>query len=71
MPKVCWSKITIQLLTSVFGVCRARDLRDNKSFVALKKIRMKLTEEGVPLNALREIAVLRRMDKYEHPNIVR
>lgn len=50
---------------------RARDLRDGSKFVALKKIRMKLTEEGVPLNALREIAVLRRMDKCEHPNIVR
>lgn len=50
---------------------RAKDLRDGTSFVALKKIRMKLTEEGVPLSALREIAILRRMDKYEHPNIVR
>lgn len=39
--------------------------------MALKRIRMKLTEEGVPLNALREIAILRRVDKYEHPNIVR
>lgn len=54
------------------GHCfRARDLRDGNTFVALKRLRMKLTDEGVPLNALREIAVLRRMDKYDHPNIVR
>ena len=65
-------KVFMITVTQIFIThCRARDLRDGTSFVALKKIRMKLTEEGVPLSALREIAILRRMDKYEHPNIVR
>ncbi|KAF6025735.1 CDK6 [Bugula neritina] len=58
--------------TGAYGsVYRARDLRESDRFVALKKIRMKLSDEGVPLNALREIGVLRRMDKFDHPNIVK
>ena len=32
---------------------------------------MPLTEEGVPMSTLREISLLKQMEKYEHPNIVR
>jgi hypothetical protein len=39
--------------------------------VALKKVRVPLTEEGVPMSTLREISLLKQMEKYEHPNIVR
>ena len=53
------------------SVYKARDIRDRSGFVALKRIKMKLTGEGVPLTALREIAVLKQLDKFEHPNIVR
>lgn len=39
--------------------------------MALKKIRVSLTEDGIPMNTLREIALLKQLDTHEHPNIVR
>lgn len=32
---------------------------------------MPLTEDGIPKNTLREISLLKQLDTYEHPNIVR
>lgn len=58
--------------TGAYGtVYKARDLRNEGSFVALKKVRVSLTEDGIPMSTLREIAVLRQIGSYEHPNIVR
>lgn len=39
--------------------------------VALKKVRVRLTDDGIPMSTLREISVLKQLDSYEHPNIVR
>jgi hypothetical protein len=39
--------------------------------VALKEIKIQPSEEGVPLSTIREISMLKQIDKYEHPNIVR
>merc|ERR1712223_95856 len=36
-----------------------------------KKVKIQLGEDGVPMNALREISLLRHLGKYNHPNIVR
>lgn len=52
-------------------VFKARDLRNDGQMVALKKIRVRLSEEGVPMSTLREISTLRQLEKFEHPNIVR
>ncbi|XP_067004111.1 cyclin-dependent kinase 4 [Anabrus simplex] len=52
-------------------VYKARDLSNNGHIVALKKVRVPLTEDGVPMSTLREIALLRQLDTLEHPNIVR
>lgn len=52
-------------------VYRARDLMNEGRVVALKKIRITLSEEGVPVNAVREIALLKQLERFEHPNIVR
>ena len=51
-------------------VYKARDKRVD-SFVAMKKVRIAMTEDGVPANVLREISLLRHLGKYNHPNIVR
>ncbi|KAJ9595067.1 hypothetical protein L9F63_013632, partial [Diploptera punctata] len=51
-------------------VYKARDLSNNGHIVALKKVRVQLTEDGVPMATIREIALLRQLDQYEHPNIV-
>merc|ERR1719195_2370095 len=39
--------------------------------LAMKKVRIALTEDGVPMTILREISLLRHLGKYNHPNIVK
>ncbi|KAI0214471.1 Cyclin-dependent kinase 4 [Lamellibrachia satsuma] len=53
-------------------VYKARDLQNGR-FVALKKIRIPSNAEelGMPMSAMREIASLKQLDNFEHPNIVR
>jgi len=53
-------------------VYKARDLKNGR-FVALKKIRIPSNAEelGTPMSAMREIATLKQLDNFEHPNIVR
>uniref|UniRef100_A0A1B6H2H0 cyclin-dependent kinase n=1 Tax=Cuerna arida TaxID=1464854 RepID=A0A1B6H2H0_9HEMI len=52
-------------------VYKARDLSNNGATVALKRIIVPSTEEGVPISTLREVAMLKQLDKYEHPHVVR
>lgn len=52
-------------------VFKARDRSNPNNIVALKKVRVPFTEDGVPFSTLREIALLKQLDQYEHPNIVR
>ncbi|KAF5272822.1 hypothetical protein FQR65_LT00418 [Abscondita terminalis] len=51
-------------------VYKARD-KKNGTYVALKKVRVFQTEDGIPSNTLREISLLKQLDAHEHPNIVR
>lgn len=39
--------------------------------VALKKVRVPVTEDGLPTSTLREIAALKQLERFEHPQIVR
>lgn len=50
-------------------VYKAKDL-GNGQVVALKKVRVPLTEDGLPTSTLREIATLKQLEKFEHPHIV-
>ncbi|XP_065339334.1 cyclin-dependent kinase 6 isoform X1 [Cloeon dipterum] len=60
-----------QIGTGAYGtVWKARDLHNPGKFVALKKVRVPLTEDGVPMSTLREIGLLRQIDHHRHPNIV-
>ncbi|XP_073986242.1 cyclin-dependent kinase 4 isoform X1 [Rhodnius prolixus] len=52
-------------------VYKARHISNPNLIVAIKKIRLPLTEEGIPTSTLREIATLRQLETYEHPNIIR
>ncbi|TWW65721.1 Cyclin-dependent kinase 6 [Takifugu flavidus] len=52
-------------------VYKARDLKNEGRFVALKKVRVQTEEEGMPLSTIREVAVLRQLEAFEHPNVVR
>lgn len=40
-------------------------------YVALKKIRISLTADGIPMTTLREIALLKNLDSFNHPHIVK
>jgi hypothetical protein len=50
-------------------VYKCLDREENKP-VALKRIKMEVEESGIPLTALREIVFLRKLNTYNHPNIV-
>ncbi|KAH1006432.1 hypothetical protein HUJ05_007168 [Dendroctonus ponderosae] len=39
--------------------------------VALKKVWIPLNEDGIPMNTLREIALLKQLNTFNHPNIVK
>ena len=52
-------------------VYKGRDLKNDGQFVAMKLIRIQNTEEGMPMSAIREIASLKQLEAYEHPNIIR
>uniref|UniRef100_A0A023GLI2 cyclin-dependent kinase n=1 Tax=Amblyomma triste TaxID=251400 RepID=A0A023GLI2_AMBTT len=61
-----------QIGTGAFGtVYKARDRQNEGRFVALKKVRVSLNEEGIPTGTLREIGLLRQLDSAQHPNVVR
>ncbi|GAB1600852.1 cyclin-dependent kinase 6 [Argonauta hians] len=51
-------------------VYKARD-RTTGQYVAMKQIPLPYSKEGVPTSAIREIAALRRMETFDHQNIVR
>lgn len=50
-------------------VYKAKD-KSSGQIVALKKVRVPLTDDGLPMSTLREIAALKSLERYEHPNIV-
>lgn len=66
------SKLSVCLVSGAYGtVYKARDLHNGGQIVAMKKVKVALTEDGIPLSTVREIALLRQLEAYRHPNIVR
>ena len=58
--------------TGAYGtVYKARDLQNEGRFVALKRVRILNSEEGMPLSTIREISLLKQIDHFAHPNVVR
>lgn len=51
-------------------VYKAKD-KSSGQIVALKKVRVPLTDDGLPISTIREITTLKSLERYEHPNIVR
>jgi cyclin-dependent kinase 4 len=53
-----------------YGVVYKGKHKGTGRIVALKKICVPLTEDGIPMNTLREIGVLKQLNSHGHPNIV-
>ena len=54
------------------AVYKGRDRLTEGRYVAMKEVRIPLNaEEGIPMTTVREIGLLRQLDKFEHPNVVR
>ncbi|XP_065213655.1 cyclin-dependent kinase 6 [Planococcus citri] len=51
-------------------VYKAREKATGK-YVALKRFKISVTEDGLPSSAMREITALKHLHYHEHPNIVR
>lgn len=52
-------------------VYKAKDPDNVNQYVALKNISVSLSDDGVPPSTIREIAVLRQLERLNHPNIVK
>eukprot|EP00071_Canis_lupus_P023425 XP_013974541.1 cyclin-dependent kinase 6-like isoform X2 [Canis lupus familiaris] len=52
-------------------VFKARDLKNGGRFVALKRVRVQTGEEGMPLSTIPASGVLRHLETFEHPSVVR
>lgn len=59
------------LLIGAYGTVYRGRMRDSGLIVALKKVRVPLSDEGIPISTLREIALLKQLESFQHPNIVK
>lgn len=51
-------------------VYKARDIESGQ-FVALKSVRVRTDQNGLPVSTVREVALLKRLEQFDHPNVVR
>ncbi|XP_077583226.1 cyclin-dependent kinase 4 [Stigmatopora nigra] len=51
-------------------VYKARDMESGR-FVALKSVRVQTDHNGIPVSTVREVALLKRLEQFDHPNVVR
>lgn len=63
-----YTKVEKPVGEGTYGVVYKAKDRMTNDYVALKKIRLEVEDEGIPSTALREISILRELD---HPNIVK
>lgn len=57
--------------TGAYGtVYKGYDLKTSR-IVAMKRIRIQINEDGLPISTIREISYLRLLEKYDHENIVK
>ena len=66
----CHSPVKLIIPGAYGTVYKARDTLSD-TIVAIKKVKLALTEDGVPMSVLREISLLKQLGKANHPNIVR
>ncbi len=73
----CWESLDYDILAEIgqgaYGkVYKARERRGQQRFIAVK--RLNLPEEpdaGIPQFVIREVSLLRKIEHFNHPNIVK
>uniref|UniRef100_A0A3P9AHE3 Cyclin-dependent kinase 4 n=1 Tax=Esox lucius TaxID=8010 RepID=A0A3P9AHE3_ESOLU len=51
-------------------VYKARHVESGQ-FVALKSVRVQTDQDGLPISTVREVALLKRLEQFDHPNVVK
>ncbi|GJQ76629.1 Cdk4 [Trypoxylus dichotomus] len=59
-----------QIGSGAYGTVFKGKNKKNNTVVALKKVRIPITDDGVPLSTIREVGLLKHIGTYHHPNIV-
>uniref|UniRef100_A0A671P053 cyclin-dependent kinase n=1 Tax=Sinocyclocheilus anshuiensis TaxID=1608454 RepID=A0A671P053_9TELE len=73
----CWGSSDYEILAEIgqgaYGkVYKARERRGQQRFVAVKRLNIpEEPESGIPQFAIREVALLRKIEHFNHPNIVK
>ncbi|XP_046988459.1 cyclin-dependent kinase 6-like [Schistocerca americana] len=63
-------EVLAQIGNGAYGtVYRARSA--SEQIVGVKKVRVNLSADGIPLSTLREVVLLKELAQYEHPNMVK
>ena len=65
------NSLHFRLIPSIYPCLIFRATDPSGQTVALKKIRIATTEEGMPMSMVREVGMLKLLEKFEHPNIVK
>ncbi|XP_016405347.1 cyclin-dependent kinase 6-like [Sinocyclocheilus rhinocerous] len=73
----CWGSSDYEILTEIgqgaYGkVYKARERRGQQRFIAVKRLNIpEEPESGIPQFVIREVALLRKIEHFNHPNIVK
>uniref|UniRef100_A0A8C2FR76 cyclin-dependent kinase n=1 Tax=Cyprinus carpio TaxID=7962 RepID=A0A8C2FR76_CYPCA len=73
----CWESSDYEILAEIgqgaYGrVYKARERRGQQRFIAVKRLNIpEEPESGIPQFVIREVALLRKIEHFNHPNIVR
>ncbi|KRT85100.1 phosphotransferase [Oryctes borbonicus] len=59
-----------QIGSGAYGTVFKGKNKRNNTVVALKKVRIPITDDGVPLSTIREVGLLKHIGTHHHPNIV-
>ncbi|XP_016136140.1 cyclin-dependent kinase 6-like isoform X2 [Sinocyclocheilus grahami] len=77
MDDSCWESSDYEILAEIgqgaYGkVYKARERRGQQRFIAVKRLNIpEEPESGIPQFVIREVALLRKIEHFNHPNIVK
>jgi len=75
---VAWGSRSVEVFQKIqqigagtYGQVYMARNKETNEVVALKKVRMDNEKEGFPITAIREIRILKQLNRMDHPNVVR